>query len=136
MSDLFSFINTMFSNQNEFKKIKIHERGKHFFMCNRFMSIKYPIQASYFNHIKINPGQAVSSWQEMLGKIYNRTPPWMYIKTKKIKEEKKKSQTVSNETIRKYCEIHKLSQRQIEDAFLLLGKDFEKELILFEKMIS
>ena len=137
MSDLFEFINTMFARPADFKKTKMHERGKYFFMINRFMSIKHPVQASYFNNIKISPGQVVTYWQESLGKIYNRTPKWMYVSTAKAKEAKKKNeQPVSDETIRKYCEHHSLSRRDIEEALLLLGKPFDQELRNFEKMIT
>ena len=91
MSDLFGFINTMFSKPAEFKKTKMHDRAKHFFMINRFMAIKHPVQASYFNNLKINPGQVVTYWQESLSKVYNRTPGWMYVKTAKAKEAKNHS---------------------------------------------
>ena len=137
MSDLFGFINTMFSKPAEFKKVKMHERAKHFFMINRFMAIKHPVQAGYFNHLKINPGQVVTFWQENLSKMYNRTPNWMYVKTAKAKEAKKKaSQPISDEVIRLYCEHHKISRRDIEEALLLLGEPFEKELRNFEKLIT
>lgn len=134
MSDLFGFINSMFI-QNEFKKTKQSERSKHFFMVNRFMSIKYPVQSSYFNHIKINPAQAVTYWQENLSKLYSKTPGWMYVKTAKAKELKKSKQVVSDNTIQLYCSHYKLSRRDVEDA-LLLVKDFSDELIEFEKLIN
>jgi len=137
MSDLFGFINTMFSKPTEFKKTKMHDRAKHFFMINRFMAIKHPVQASYFNNLKINPGQVVTYWQESLSKVYNRTPGWMYVKTAKAKEAKKKeSQPVSDEAIRLYCEHYKISRRDIEEALLLVGKPFEDDLRGFEKLIS
>ena len=132
--DLFPFIDTMFAKPAEFDKIRMYERGKHFFMINRFSSIKYPVQASYFNHIKIHPGQAVSFWKDNLGKMYNRTPKWMYVKTKKAKEEKKKL-VISEEALRKYCEIHKVSRRDLEEGIVLLGEEFEKELKQFESLL-
>ena len=97
--ELFELINTMFKPQ-EFKKVKLHERGKHFFMINRFASIKFPVQASYFNHIKINPAQAVTFWQELWSKSYSRTPNWMYVKTAKAKAEKKAKQPFTDEFIK------------------------------------
>lgn len=137
MSDLFGFINTMFSKPAEFQKTKMHERAKHFFMINRFMSIKHPVQAGYFNHIKINPGQVVTYWQDNLSKIYNKTPTWMYVKTAKAKEAKKKAeQPVSDRAIELYCEYNKISRRDIDDALSLLGLPFENELRNFEKLIN
>ncbi len=132
---LFDFINTFFKPA-EFSKIKMHDKSKHFFMVQRFASIKYPLQASYFNHIKIHPGQVVSYWQESWSKLYTRTPGWMYVKTKKIKEEKKKELPVKEETIKAYCELHKMSKRDFQDSLDILGNAFITELINFEKLIT
>jgi hypothetical protein len=136
MSDLFGFINDMVAKPEEFRKTKMHERGKHFFMINRLCSIGFPIQASYFNHIKINPGQAVTFWQSLLSQRYSRTPQWMYVKTSKAKEAKKAAQPVDDAVIRKYCEIHKVSRRDVDDALLILGEGFAKELKNFEQLIK
>ena len=87
--ELFEFIDSMFKKPDVFHKIKMHERSKHFFMLNRFCSIQFPVQASYFNHIKINPAQAVTFWQYLLSNKYSRTPSWMYVKTAKGKADKK-----------------------------------------------
>jgi hypothetical protein len=133
-SDLFDFINGMFARPEEFKKTKMHERGKHFFMVNRLMSIQFPVQASAFNHIKINGAQVVTFWQEMLSRKYNRTPGWMYVKTRKEKEAKKASQVVNDETIRKYCEVHKISRRDVDDALAILGEPMYNELKQFEQI--
>ena len=136
MSDLFDFINSMFSKPAEFKKTTLHERGKHFFMINRFMSIKHPVKASYFNHVKINPGQVVTYWQESLSNMYKKTPGWMFVKTKKAKEEKKKKQVVTDETIRIYCAHFNLARKDVESAIKMLGEPFEEELRSFEKLIT
>ena len=136
MSDLFTFINDMVAKPTEFKKVKMHERGKHFFMVNRLCSINFPIQASYFNHIKIHPGQAVTFWQELLSKRYNRTPGWMYVKTAKAKAEKKAQQLVDDAVLRKYCEVYKMSRRDIDDAIEILGDPFRKELLEFQQLIQ
>jgi hypothetical protein len=134
MSDLFEFINGMVAKPAEFKKTKMHERGKHFFMVNRLCSIAFPVQASAFNHIKINGGQAVSFWQTLLSQKYSRTPKWMYVSTRKEKEKKKAQQPVSDEIIRKYCETYQLSRRDIDDALTLLPESTIQELKSFESL--
>lgn len=134
MSDLFSFINSMTSKPEEFKKTKAHERARHFFMVNRLCSICFPIQAAYFNHIKINPAQAVTFWQGLLSQKYNRTPNWMYVKTAKAKEEKKAAQAVSDEVIKKYCEVYKVSHRDVESAIRIMGAPMIDELTNFAHM--
>jgi len=133
--ELFELINTMFKPQ-EFKKVKMHERGKHFFMINRFASIKFPVQASYFNHIKINPAQAVTFWQELWGKTYSRTPNWMYVKTAKAKAEKKAKQPFTDEFIKIYCEKFQMSRRDFDESLEILGDSFISEVKQIESMIS
>ena len=134
MDNLFDFINAMFSKPEEFKKTKLHERGKHFFMVNRLMSIGFPVQAAAFNHIKINPAQVVTFWQETLSKRYTRTPGWMYVKTKKEREKKKAEQPISEEVQKLYCETYKISRRDLEDAMNLLGDNMYQELKNFEAL--
>lgn len=133
--DLFEFINTMFKPA-EFKKIPMHERAKHFFMISRFSSIKFPVQASYFNHIKINPGQAVTFWQELWSKTYSRTPHWMYVKTAKAKAEKKAKQPFTDEFIKIYCEKFQMSRRDFDESLEIVGDSFISDVKQIELMIS
>jgi hypothetical protein len=135
-SDLFEFINGMVAKPEEFKKTKMHERGKHFFMVNRLCSINFPIQAAAFNHIKINPGQAVTFWQELLSKRYNRTPKWMYVSTKKEKEKKAKAMPVDEAVMRSYCEAHKISRRDLDDAIEILGDRMINDLKEFAELLK
>lgn len=135
-NDLFGFINDMLGKPAEFKKVKMHERGKYFFMINRFCAINFPVQAAAFNHIKIHPGQAVTFWQGLLTARYSKTPGWMYVSTAKAKEKKKAAQPVTDETIRKYCEQFQVSRRDVDDAMELLGDGMVKELKNYEKLIS
>ena len=135
-SDLFEFINGMFSKPEEFKKTKMHERGKHFFMVNRLSSINFPVQAAAFNHIKINPGQAVTFWQELLSKRYNRTPSWMYVKTKKEKEKKAAALAVTEEVLRSYCEVHKISRRDLDESIEILGDRMVEDIKKFAELLK
>jgi hypothetical protein len=136
MSDLFQFIDTMFAKPAEFKKTKLHERAKHFFMINRFMAIMSPVRAAYFNHIKINPGQVVTYWQESLGGKYSRTPKWMYVKTKKAKEAAKAKQPFTDDIISLYCEKFQMSRRDFDTSMEILGDDFIQEVQSFQSIVS
>ena len=134
--DLFPFINSFFTKNGEFQKTNLHERSRHFFMINRFCSIKYPVQASYFNHLRINPGQAVTFWQELLSRSYNRTPGWMYTKTKKDKEKAKAAQPVTDETIKEYCQHMQMSRRDFDTWTNMFGESAWDEIKVFEKMTN
>lgn len=134
--DLFEFIDCMVGKPSEFSKIKMYERGKHFFMVNRFCSIKYPIQANYFNHLKINTSQVVTYWHENLSKMYTKTPKWMYVSTKKDKEKKKSEQPIKDSTIKFYCKKFECSERDVNDGIRLVGTPFIEELLSIEKMLE
>jgi hypothetical protein len=126
----------MFSKPEEFKKTKMHERGRHFFMVNRLSSINFPVQAAAFNHIKINPAQAVTFWQELLSKRYNRTPSWMYVKTKKEKEKKAAALSVTEEVLQTYCEVHKISRRNLDDSIEILGDRMIDDIKKFAELLK
>ena len=134
--ELFDLLNAMFSKRQEFEKTTLHERGRHFFMVNRFMSIKYPIQAQFLNNTKIHPGNGVTYWADTVGKMFSRTPTWMFVKTKKAKEAKAAAQPVNDETIRYYCQKNQCSRRDVDNAMLLVGKPFIEELQTLQRLIS
>ena len=131
--ELFDFINCMFSKPAEFEKISMHERGKHFFMINRFMAIKYPVQASYINHIKINPGQAVTFWHELLCKMYTKTPTWMYAKVNRKKADKT-GVNISEDTMNYYCQKNQCSRKVLDEAIKFVGEPMIKELKEIEEL--
>lgn len=134
--ELFDFINSMFSKRDQFEKTTLHERGRHHFMISRFMAIKYPVQAQFLNHIKIHPGSTVTYWADTVGKMFNRTPNWMYVKTKKEKEKKAAAQPVNDATIRYYCQKNQCSHRDVDDAMRLIGEPFIQELQSLQRLLE
>jgi hypothetical protein len=134
--ELFDLLNAMFAKRQEFEKTTLHERGRHFFMINRFMSIKYPVQAQFLNNTKIHPGNGVTYWADTVGKMFNRTPGWMFIKTKKAKEVKAAAQPINDETIKYYCQKNQCSRRDVDTAMALVGKPFIEELQTLQRLIS
>ena len=59
---LFDYIKVLFGRDPQWEKLKGYDKSKNSFMTNRFMSIKFPIQANMFNALKIDPvGQAGSN---------------------------------------------------------------------------
>jgi len=134
--ELFDLLNAMFAKRHEFEKTTLHERGRHFFIVNRFMSIKYPVQAQFLNNTKIHPGNGVTYWADTVGKMFNRTPTWMFVKTKKAKEAKAAAQPVNEETIRYYCQKNQCSRRDVNTAMILVGEPFIEELQTLQRLIS
>jgi hypothetical protein len=134
--ELFDLLNSMFSKRDQFEKTTLHERGRHHFMVNRFMAIKYPMQAQFLNHTKIHPGNAVTYWADTVGKMFSRTPSWMFVKTKKEKEKKAAAQPVNDSTIRYYCQKNACSRRDVEEAIKMFGDPFVQELSQLQKLIE
>jgi hypothetical protein len=132
---LFDFIDIMFLDKKAFDKLKPYQKARHFFMVNRFMSIDQPVRANFLQHIKINAAEAINFWQTLMTTRYNRKPGWMFVSTKKKKEEKK-NQYVEESTINEYCKKYGYSKRQIDDTIQLFGDKFVTELKAFEKMIN
>jgi hypothetical protein len=84
---LFDYIKVMFSSTEKWNKLKVYDKVKNSFMVNRFMSIKFPMQANLFNVLKTDPMGAAESWR-MVASKFNRVPGWIYTRVRKTKKEK------------------------------------------------
>ncbi len=135
-SKLFDFISIMFTDKKTFDKLQPYQKGRHFFMVNRFMSITEPVRANYLQHIKINGAEAINFWQMAMSRIYSRVPGWMYTKTKKAKAAAKKTKFVEDLTIQEYCRRLGFSRRQVEESLKFFPEKMEAELKKFEKMLK
>jgi hypothetical protein len=133
--DLFEIMNS-FYNEEKWKKITRYELSKHWFMINRFCSIKFPLQASALNRIKIDGGSGVKYWRNTLNNLYNKTPGWMFTKVIKTKEKEKKELALDERIIKKYCETFKISKREFLEKHKFYGDEFIKEVKPFENMIE
>ena len=51
---LFDYIKVLFGKDVNWDKVSNYDKSKNSFMTNRFMSIKFPIQANMFNTLKID----------------------------------------------------------------------------------
>lgn len=131
---LFDFITLMF-NREEYEKIPRYTRGKHYFMITRFCSINFPVQANMIQKLNIDPVTVVDFWQNLLTKLYIRTPKWMYTKTA-AKKKQNKNKYVESETIDSYTKKFGYSKRQIQDAIDILGEDMINELKSYEKLLK
>lgn len=123
---LFNLIKIFFGNNPKYKNVSDYQKKKHKFIIQRFMSIKYPDTAQRFNVNKINPVAVVNLWRIVASK-YNRTPVWIFTKTKKAPEASTKSFVPSEDTVNFYLRYHKISKRDLNDAM-----KFNKEKILNE----
>ena len=88
MIPLFDYTKLMFTaNEKQWKSVTDVDKSRNFFMMNRFLSIKYPIQVAVLSHIRINSVAASNYWHSNLVNLYKAVPSWMYAKTKKKEKE-------------------------------------------------
>jgi hypothetical protein len=119
--ELFDFVNSLFSKE-KYSKIKNVEKPKHFFMTQRFMSIKYPVVANEFNIIGISYTVILDYWHKQMSNIYTTPPNWMYVKTKKAKEEKAlKNNIPSEDAIEIYLKKTGYTRQELNDAISFFG---------------
>jgi len=137
-SELFEMIKMMFEQPAKFADLSIHEKSKYFFMMNRFFSVKFPIQAQYFNHIKISPGNAVQIWADMLRPLFNTTPQFIFdaIRGTKKKKKEKALHKIEAETISYYAQRNQTSEAVVNEAISIIGREFIDELMLIQKALN
>jgi hypothetical protein len=133
---LFDFIKVIFAKDDTYDKLTLSDKSKHTFMLNRFMSIKYPIQASLFNMIKTNSVGISDSWR-MVAKQFGRVPGWIYTKTKKNSVKKEKSEyEPSEEAISEYMRITEIGHREFTDAMKLCPDELKKQLYVLDTYLA
>jgi hypothetical protein len=137
MIQLFDYTKLMFTaNEKQWKEIKSTDKNRNFFMMNRFLSIKYPLQVSLLSHIKINSASASDYWHSMLKKLYKSQPSWIFAKTKKKTTEEKKKELPSESMIKWYCQKNEISRKEFDQNILFFGDEFIKEIKSTEKILK
>lgn len=133
---LFDFIPHVFKKE-KWDQISDREKASHFFMLQRFASIRYPVQANIFNNLRINPSDAVDCWHNLFSVKYGpKVPGWIYAKTNKSKNEKTKKSTLLDATIKFYIEDRQLSLKEFKQLQAFHGEEFEKELLELQKILK
>ena len=134
---LFDFIKIMFTKHADYKKIKQHNKKKHFFMVNRFFAIKYPENANAFNVNGINGGHVVDAWS-LLARRFTRVPMWIYTKTKKAKKSasKKNEYIPTDRAIELYMSKYEIGKREFNEMQKFAPDALNQELQSIEKSIQ
>lgn len=121
MNNPFEIIKKFFSP--EWGKISNRDKAKNFFMINRTCSIQFPLQANMFNNLKIAPSEVVDWWKVFLSHKYRTQPSWIWTKT--LKKEEKKRKEHKKEIIDFIKEKYQISNREIEELQFFFPKKFE-----------
>ena len=132
---LFDFVKIMFTKPSLYKKIKQHNKKRHHFMINRFMSIKYPSNAQMFNINGINGGNVVDSWS-MVASRFKSVPRWFYTKTKKAKKNITDKYNPSDRAIERYMSKNEIGKREFDELKLFVKEQLFTDLKKIEEQID
>ena len=137
MIQLFDYLKLVFSkNEKEWNELKDTDKSRNFFMLNRFMSIQFPVQASFLCHYKIDPVSVSDYWHRKMSAKFSSTPKWIYAKTVKKKDQEKKLDLPSTEMIRWYCEKNEISRKEFDQHVTFFSDKFLSEIKDLEKILK
>jgi len=132
--ELFDFVRVMFTNPTEYAKQKNAEKGKHFFMVNRFFAIKHPTTAQALNRVGQNGWAAVDLWQ-IVASRFQRVPGWIYTKTKRTTTSEKVWKP-NPEVARLWMERNNVGERELKEAIKYNPEEMKKSFTALEKQIE
>jgi hypothetical protein len=132
--ELFDFVRVMFTKPAEYAKIKNVEKGKHFFMVNRFMAIKHPTTAQALNRVGQNGWAAVDLWQ-LVASRFQKVPGWIYTKTKRTTTSEKVWKP-NPEVARIWMERNGIGERELKEAIQFNPEEMKKSFTALEKQIE
>lgn len=132
---LFDFVKIMFTKPAHYKKIKQHNKKRHHFMINRFMSIKYPANAQMFNINGINGANVVDSWS-MVASRFKSVPRWFYTKTKKSKKNVTDKYNPSDRAVELYMSKNEIGNREFNELKLFAKDQLFTDLKKIEEQID
>jgi len=112
---LFDYIKVLFGKDEHWGKVTNYDKSKNSFMTNRFMSIKFPVQANLFNTLKIDPVGQAEAWRLVSSK-FNRVPGFIYTKVKKSAKQKAKEWNPNPKALELYMKFNEIGEREYKEA--------------------
>lgn len=112
---LFDYIKVLFGKDEHWDKVINYDKSRNSFMTNRFMSIKFPIQANLFNSLRIDPVGQAEAWRLVASK-FNRVPGFIYTKVKKSAKQKEKEWSPDPKALELYMKFNEIGKREFNEA--------------------
>jgi len=131
---LFDFIKVLFGSEVSWNKLNPYDKSKNVFMVNRFMSIKWPIQANLFNQLGTNPVGTIDSWRLITSK-FNRVPGFIYTKVRSTKK-KEKIWKPNSKLAEAYMSINEIGEREFNEALKYDSLQVKKAIDILEKQLG
>lgn len=128
---LFDYIKVLFGTDQQWDGLNGYDKTKNSFMTNRFMSIKFPVQADMFNRLGIDPVGQAESWR-MVARKFSRVPSFIYTKTSS-KGKKQPEWVPDPKALEFYLKVNEIGMREFE---LALKHDPETVMASINKLKS
>jgi len=132
---LFDYIKVLFGKDTNWDKVSNYDKSKNSFMTNRFMSIKFPIQANLFNTLKIDPVGQAEAWRLVSSK-FNRVPGFIYTKVKKSAKQKAKEWNPNPKALELYMKFNEIGEREYKEALKHNPSLVQSSIDILEKQMG
>lgn len=130
---LFDYIKVLFGKDQDWDKLTAYDKSKNSFMTNRFMSIKFPIQANLFNTLKIDSVGQAEAWR-MVASKFNRVPGFIYTKVKK--KPKEKTWSPNPKALELYMKFNEIGDREYREALKHYPSEVRTAIDILEKQMG
>ena len=132
---LFDYIKVLFGKDANWDKVSNYDKSKNSFMTNRFMSIKFPVQANLFNTLKIDPVGQAEAWRLVSSK-FNRVPGFIYTKVKKSAKQKAKEWNPNPKALELYMKFNEIGEREYKEALKHNPSLVQSSIDILEKQMG
>ena len=132
---LFDYIKVLFGKDVNWDKVSNYDKSKNSFMTNRFMGIKFPIQANMFNTLKIDPVGQAESWR-LISSKFNRVPGFIYTKVKKSAKQKAKEWNANPKALELYMKFNEIGEREYKEALKYNPSEVQSSIDKLEKQMG
>jgi hypothetical protein len=130
---LFDYIKVLFGSDKDWDKVSNYDKSRNSFMTNRFMGIKFPVQANLFNTLKIDPIGQAEAWR-MVASKFNRVPGFIYTKVKKQANEK--VWKPDPKFVEVYMKLNEIGQREFNEAMKYNPSQIKTSIENLEKQMG
>ncbi len=132
---LFDYIKVLFGKDEHWDKVTNYDKSRNSFMTNRFMSIKFPVQANLFNSLKIDPVGQAEAWRLVSSK-FNRVPGFIYTKVKKSAKQKAKEWNPNPKALELYMKFNEIGEREYKEALKHNPSLVQSSIDILEKQMG
>jgi hypothetical protein len=130
---LFDYIKVLFGTDENWDKVSNYDKSRNSFMTNRFMGIKFPVQANLFNTLKIDPVGQAEAWR-MVASKFNRVPGFIYTKVKK--QPKEREWIPDAKAVELYMKFNEIGQREFKEAMKYDPSQIKAAINILEKQMG